>query len=237
MIRNKLRAIFASMCLELPSSTNDFSDFEDDEVQVRRHVKVTPSYPENTLMGLPTELRLMIYEFVLHDVVKKEVIRAYPAPITDATVLGTEPKRPSRHSTLLGSLALPHICCIVRQESLDVYTRLLKKHERSVWQLLPISKTWQRRLLCLGRIDFWTRKLMLTFTGVRSEICVGGLSACTEITALCAVGAWVRECKFEDQITRAVQIQDRSRCNGSSSRRSACPRKCRARSSSYLALS
>jgi hypothetical protein len=135
MIRNKLRAIFASMCLELPSSTNDFSDFEDDEVQVRRHVKVTPSYPENTLVGLPTELRLMIYEFVLHDVVKKEVIRAYPAPITDATVLGTEPKRPSRHSTLLGSLALPHICCIVRQESLDVYTRLLKKHERSVWQL------------------------------------------------------------------------------------------------------
>ena len=137
-LRDKLRGILSAMCLKLPSA-NDTSDIEDSKVHFRRHIRPepaeTPSYPTNTLMGLPTELRLMIYEFVLHDVVKKEVVRAYPTPITDATVLGTEPKRPSRHSPLLGSLALPHICRIVRQESLDVYTRLLKKHERSVWQL------------------------------------------------------------------------------------------------------
>jgi hypothetical protein len=135
-IRNKLRDILSVMCLDL-TSANDINETENNEVHFRRHIRTkpaeTPCYARNTLMGLPTELRLIIYDLVLQDVTVRQILRTCPAPGTAPTTVRSE--RSSQHSPLLGGLALPRVSRTVRQDSLDVYTRLLKTHEKSIWDM------------------------------------------------------------------------------------------------------
>lgn len=126
-LARKLRAVLSLMCLDSPSR-DDASETEDDEVQLRKRTRTksakTHSYPKNTLMGLPTELRLIIYRFALQDVVESIVSEAVY----------------ERHSIspksmpCLGGLALPLINRTTRKESLDAYGPLVEQHLRTLWQ-------------------------------------------------------------------------------------------------------
>lgn len=161
-LANKLRAVFSLMCLDV-RSTDDASETDDNKVQVREHTSPksarTHSYPRNTLMGLPTELRLIIYKFALQDVVDSIVADAIAGerrlerrlssyifalqPVTDTSVHGrlappSIPLRrrsimPSQQPPRLGGLALPLATRTLRKESLDVYGPLLKAHQDRLW--------------------------------------------------------------------------------------------------------
>lgn len=118
---NKLRAVLSLMCLDSPSSDTS-SQTEDNEIQDQAQSRTeTHSYPRNTLMCLPTELRMLIYQFALQDVVDDSVaIDRCPA------VRQSLPR--------LGGLALPMISRTIRKESLDVYGPLIKAHHESLWE-------------------------------------------------------------------------------------------------------
>jgi hypothetical protein len=123
-IVRKLRAVLSLMCLDLPSTDND-GETDNDEIQVLRSVRAeTHFYPKNTLMGLPTELRLIIYRFALQDVVDT---------IVSEVVFERRTTIP-RFMTCLGGLALPLINRTIRKESLDAYGPLVKQHLRTLWQ-------------------------------------------------------------------------------------------------------
>jgi hypothetical protein len=156
-LRNKLRGVLSAMCLELPS-TNDTSDIDDSKIHFHRHIRPepaeTPSYPRNTLMGLPVELRTIIHQFALQDVVDtiryedmaffdrtSNTIRiAYLGPITyEPPPLSSGPLRHCfngslQHGLFLGGLALPHTTRAIRKESLDVYGPFLKLQQQSIWE-------------------------------------------------------------------------------------------------------
>lgn len=160
---NKLRAVFSLMCLDMPSTDQD-SETDDNKVQVLKHTRSksakTHSYPRNTLMGLPTELRLLIYKFALQDVVDSIVKDSVAGerrlerrlssyifalqPVTDTSVHGrpSPPAIPLRRSSImpsqqpprLGGLALPLTTRTLRKEILDVYGPLLKAHRHRLWE-------------------------------------------------------------------------------------------------------
>lgn len=113
------------MCLHL-LSTDVASEVEDNELQDQTPTRTdTQSYPSNTLMGLPTELRMLIYQSALQDVVASVVDNSTSA---------------DRHPTIrhsiprLGGLALPMVSRTIRKESLDVYGPLIKAHHGSLWE-------------------------------------------------------------------------------------------------------
>jgi hypothetical protein len=120
-IANKFRAILSLMCLGLPS-TDDKSETEDNEFQVRERIMTksatTHSYPRNTLMGLPTELRLIIYKFALQDIVDTIVCDR------GCKCLFIRYDSARR----LGGMALPLTSRTMRKESVDVYGPLVKQH-------------------------------------------------------------------------------------------------------------
>jgi hypothetical protein len=126
-IATKLRAVLTLMCIDLPSR-DEPSETEDKHVRVRKRIKTksanTLGHARNTLMGLPTELRLTIYQFALQDVVDSTVSQA-----------SWKPRAISYHSeSYLGGLALPLINRTLRKESLDAYGPLVKKHRNNLWQ-------------------------------------------------------------------------------------------------------
>lgn len=126
-ITKKLRAVLSLMCLDLPSR-DEASETEDDEFQLRKRTRTksakTHSYPSNTLMGLPTELRLIIYKFVLQDVVDSIAKEA----VSDRYTINLK-SMPCR-----GGLALPLTDHTIRKESLDAYGPLVKQHLKTLWQ-------------------------------------------------------------------------------------------------------
>ena len=162
-LAKKLRAVFSLMCLDLPS-TDENSKTDDNKSRVRKHPTTKPAkthfYPRNTLMGLPTELRLIIYKFALQDVVDSIVddsiagerrlerrLSSYMfalQEVTDTSVHGrVSPSlialrrstfRPSQHPPRLGGMALPVTTRTLRKESLDVYGPLLKTHQNRLWE-------------------------------------------------------------------------------------------------------
>lgn len=115
------------MCLDLPSR-DEASETDDDELQLRKRTRTkstkTHSYPRNTLMGLPTELRLIIYQFTLQDAVDSIASEAVSERYT--TNLESMP--------CLGGLALPLTNHTIRKESLDAYGPLVKQHLKTLWQ-------------------------------------------------------------------------------------------------------
>ena len=179
---HKLRAVLSLMCLELPS-TDDASETEDHELQVRKRTRKqpaeTPHYPENTLMGLPTELRALIYKFALQDVVDT-IVREAPAlsyhstlddfvdRSTDRRLSSIPPCRNSlRPAPRLGGLALPCTSRVLRKESLDVYGPLVKAHHERLWERYIGLQNMNSNFRCLSKIVCWTLRSMLIFTGVR----------------------------------------------------------------------
>ena len=161
-LANKLRAVLSLMCLVLPS-TDENSETNDNENRVRKHTRTksakTHSYPRNTLMGLPTELRLLIYKLALQDVIDSIVDNAIAGErrlerrlssymfalqqVSDPSVQGrlspsSIPLRrssimPSQQPPRLGGLAFPLTTRTLRKESLDVYGPLLKAHQSRLW--------------------------------------------------------------------------------------------------------
>ncbi|GAB7330410.1 hypothetical protein MBLNU13_g02030t1 [Cladosporium sp. NU13] len=159
---NKLRAVFSLMCLDLPSM-NETSETDDNNPRARKHTRTksakTHSYPKNSLMGLPTEPRLIIYKLVQQDVVDtiaddsiagerrlERRLNSYMFAlqnVTDPSVQGrlSPPSIPLRRSSImpsqqpprLGGLALPLTILALRKESLDVYGPLLKAHQQRFW--------------------------------------------------------------------------------------------------------
>lgn len=123
-LARKLRAVLSLMCLRLDSADDD-SEPEDNEIQDPGCVRTeTQSYPKNTLLGLPTELRLIIYRFALQDVVDTIISEAVSERRT------TSP----RFMPCLGGLALPLINRTIRKESLDAYGPLVKQNLKTLWQ-------------------------------------------------------------------------------------------------------
>lgn len=126
-LARKLRAVLSLMCLDLPSR-DEASETEDNELQVRKRTKAksakTHTYPRNSLMGLPTELRLIIYQFALQDVVESIVSEAVSERRTAIP----------KFMPCLGGLALPFTNHTIRKESLDAYGPLVKQHLKTLWQ-------------------------------------------------------------------------------------------------------
>ncbi|KAM0711725.1 hypothetical protein Q7P35_001093 [Cladosporium inversicolor] len=127
-LANKSRAVWSLMCLDLPF-TDDASEVEDNELQVRKRTRAKPettqSPARNTLMGLPAELRMIIYQFALQDIVDSVVDDSISADRHPAI----------RHSIpRLGGLALPVVSRTIRKESLDAYGPLIKAHHESLWE-------------------------------------------------------------------------------------------------------
>lgn len=155
---NKLRAVCSLICLDLPS-TDENSDFEHNEFQVHKRTRIesanTQSHARTTLMGLPIELRLIIYQFALQDVVdsiiqesicKERRLTSYRFALQDVTDSSVHARpspssiplrrsfiRASQYPPRLGGLALPMISRTIRKESLDVYGPMLKAHQQSLW--------------------------------------------------------------------------------------------------------
>ena len=83
----------------------------------------THSYPSNTLLGLPTELPIIVYQFALQDVV-------------DSIVHESSSERHGfryQSTPCLGGLALPLINRTMRKESLDVYGPMVKARQQQLW--------------------------------------------------------------------------------------------------------
>ena len=153
----------SSMCLDFPT-TDHADETEDNEFQVRKHTRIrsadTPYYARNTLMGLPTELRIIIYQFVMQDVVdailyrapdsidfieRMEIVIHRACQDNDLTIanetrspssvpLGRCSVQSSQRVAPLGALALPHTTSQLRKESLDVYGPFLKVHHDRIWK-------------------------------------------------------------------------------------------------------
>jgi hypothetical protein len=160
-ITNKFRAVLSLMCHGLPStddnstddnsaydnSKDDKSETEDNESQVRKRFRTksttTQGYARNTLMGLPTELRAIIYKFALQDIIDTivndsnsvERIITYEAALRGRPVRVNNGRSPlRRRPRRLGGLALPLTNRTIRKESLDVYGPLVKRHSYNLWR-------------------------------------------------------------------------------------------------------
>lgn len=90
-------------------------------------------------MGLPTELRLIIYQFALQDIIdsilydpnfRRGVIR-YEYALRGHFHRNQEAHPPTH--LRLGGLALPLVNRTMRKESLDVYGPLVQKHKKILY--------------------------------------------------------------------------------------------------------
>jgi len=94
-------------------------------------------------MGLPTELRAIIYQFALQDIIDNIVndsnfvdrIITYEAALRGRPVRVNNGRSPLRRRPRhLGGLALPLTNRTIREESLDVYGPLVKRHSYNLWR-------------------------------------------------------------------------------------------------------
>jgi hypothetical protein len=110
-----------------PATRIDRQDLREPPTQIDRQPP-TQIHPRNTLVGLPAELRLIIYEFALQDTIDSLVFTPPPRTYEDyKKACGELTALP-----FLGALALNHTSRLIREESLDTFSSLLDAHYQAI---------------------------------------------------------------------------------------------------------
>jgi hypothetical protein len=91
----------------------------------------TQIYARNTLMGLPSELRLMIYDFALQANIDS-IVCAPPSPLSVPVDEIMDSPATRRPLPFLGGLALQHTDQIIRKESLHDFLSFLSTHKHAI---------------------------------------------------------------------------------------------------------
>jgi hypothetical protein len=132
-------------------------------------------YARNTLMGLPAELRLIIYEFTLQDNINT-IALTVPSELAP---LHNSVKKPTLWPPFRGGLALCQTNRTIRTEALFAYPPLMKSHHKmalEAWKHLT-SETQRaighedREIKSRAGSDAWDHEMAMTSLSFRILVC------------------------------------------------------------------
>lgn len=110
---------------------NSSDDGETPHIDADKNATSMTFYPRASLMGIPAELRLIIYGFAMQDNIDTITSTSSIPPWDAASEIIQITKKPLPY---LGGLVLNHANRVIRRESLAAFLPLLKAHESALWE-------------------------------------------------------------------------------------------------------